>query len=239
MKSFKYVLIFLVSFSFGFLVWSVLNLFLFGYPKFNESVKSDFSIFNINLKRIFSNEKSPSASSASLDYTLKAVYKNKNEGFVILSKNNKNYFVDLNGTINGYKLVNITQTGAVFKKGSKFYTVSFKNLKPATTSYRSEPKVFSIERNELEKYKRDFSKIWKEIGIIKTKEGYLITYVKPKSVFEKIGLKKGDIILEINGIELKSDKDAWRAYNSVDKYDFVNLKIKRKNRIKVLHYEIN
>jgi len=54
-----------------------------------------------------------------------------------------------------------------------------------------------INKKTFEEYKNNLSKIWSNIGIVKTKEGYTITYIKKGGVFDKIGLKKGDILLEV------------------------------------------
>ena len=95
-----------------------------------------------------------------------------------------------------------------------------------------------ISKKIFEFYKKRLSIVWSQIGIIKTDDGYKITYVKRPSIFSAIGLKKGDIILEINGKKLNSDADAWNLYKNIDKFNDIELKIKRNYQTKVLHYEI-
>jgi ABC-2 type transport system permease protein len=55
----------------------------------------------------------------------------------------------------------------------------------------------------------------------------------------QIGLKRGDILLEVNGRILKNDADAWDLYKNADKFDEFEIKIKRNNQIKVLYYEVD
>jgi len=242
MKNYKYLLIFLTFFLFGFLIWSIIDVFLKHSPKLFSGEKNEFEYFSINLNKIFpsnptKNNKLIKSSSSIYKYTLKGLYQDKNSGFVILQKNTKTYFVDLNSAIEGYKLIKIYQNSAVFEKNKQKYILKFKKIKvPKIT--QEDNQINNISKNTFEEYRKNPSKIWKEIGIIKTKKGYIITYVKPKSIFQKLGLKKGDILLEVNSIALKTDADAWRAYNNVTKNNYVSLKIKRNNQIKVLHYEI-
>jgi general secretion pathway protein C len=242
MKNFKNLLIFLTFFLFGFLFWSIAGIYLKHSPKLFNAQKDEFVYFDINLNRIFKThkqQKKVNILNSSLNrYSLKGLYQDKKKGFVILEKNSKTYFVDLNSSIDGFKLIKINQNSAIFEKNSKKFVLTFKKINiPNTIS--EEPKINIVSKKTFEYYKRNPSKIWREIGIIKSQNGYKITYVKPNSIFQKLGLKRGDILLEVNSIELKNDSDAWRAYNSVTKYNFVNLKIQRNNKIKVIHYEIN
>ncbi|WP_457562541.1 PDZ domain-containing protein [Caminibacter pacificus] len=240
MSAIKNILLFVLGFVGALFLWSVVEIFLPHAPKIFVNIKKEFLYFDIDLRRIFSKTK-PQIVTNRYDtlqnFTLKAVYQNDGRGFVVLEKNKKTYFVDLNKSINGYKLVKINQNSAVFEKNSKKYILTFKKIK--TPKIYNVPDVKTIKKETLENYKRNLAKVWKEIGIIKTKNGYLVTYVKPKSIFDKLGLKKGDYILEINDIPLKSDADAWRAYNSIDNFNQIDLTIKRNYQIKVLHYEID
>jgi len=244
MSVFKNFLYFVFGFTLAFFLWSVAMLFLPNIPELFVPVKKEFLYFNINLQRIFSSTNKPSLNTPATlntlkDYTLKAVYQRGKRGFVVLQKGTKTYFVDLNKEINGYRLIKINQTSAVFEKNSKRYILTFKKTKIPAYTTTQEISTETIPKTLLEKYKRNLSKIWKEIGIIKTRNGYLITYIKKGSIFDKLGLKKGDYILEINDIPLKNDSDAWRAYNSIDNFNTIDITIKRNYKIKVLHYEID
>jgi general secretion pathway protein C len=244
MNAIKKLSFYILGIVFAFFIWSVAELFLPHVPPLFVPIQKSYLFFKINLNRIFtpSSNYTPQTQNTlkSLNnYTLKAVFNNSKKGFVILEKNNKTYFVDLNKSIDGYKLIKINQLSAEFIKNGKKYVLTFKKIKTPNYSTMQDNEPKTISKNTLEEYKKNLSKVWKEIGIIKTKNGYLITYIKPNSIFEKMGLKKGDYILEINDIPLRSDEDAWRAYNTIDKFNEVNLKIKRNYNIKVLRYEIN
>ncbi len=63
-------------------------------------------------------------------------------------------------------------------------------------------------------------------------------WVKEKSVFEKLGLIKGDVITAVNGQKLKSVSQVFKLYNNMDKLDSLKLTIMRDNQEKELEYEI-
>jgi len=246
MSVFKNLLILIISFLSAFFIWSIIEMFLPKKPPLVFINDSKLPAININLIPIFFNTSTtktpttPKNIQSLKGVTLKAIYNSKNNAFIIVEKNKKTYFINLNDKFLGYKLIKINPESAIFEKNSKQYKLEFQKPKSINyTSSKDTKEIKTISRNTFNEYKNNFSKIWKEIGIIKTNDGYKITYIKPNSIFQKIGLKKGDIILEVNNIPLKTDADAWRAYNSVEKANEVELLIKRNYNIKVLRYEIN
>jgi len=241
MKAFKSLLFFITGILGAFLVWSVVKIFLPLTPPLIENKSASKNInYNINLSRLFFNsnprQNIPQNIQTLKGVKLKAVFTSKDKNFIIIEKNNKTYFVNLNENFEGYKLIKINPQSAVFKRGEREYKISFEKIK---NFYSPEQNIKTIPKSKIDKYKKNLTRVWKEIGIIKTPEGYKITYIKPNSVFEKLGLKKGDIILEINNMNLKSDADAWKAYNSLQDAKEIELLIKRNYNIKVLRYEID
>jgi general secretion pathway protein C len=246
MSIFKNLLIFIISFLLAFFIWSVVELFLPKTPPLVFIDNSKLHSVNINLIPVFFNTsntkkpENPKNIQSLKGVTLKAIYNSKKNAFIIVEKNKKTYFINLNDKFLGYKLIRINPNSAIFEKNSKQYKLEFQKTKSINyTPIKNTQEIKPISRNTLNTYKNNFSKIWKEIGIVKTNEGYKITYIKPNSIFQKIGLKKGDIILEVNNIPLKTDADAWKAYNLVENANEVELLIKRNYNIKVLRYEIN
>lgn len=113
-----------------------------------------------------------------------------------------------------------------------------KNFKIKSVNAFNEQPI-EVSRKIFEEYKNNLNKIWNDIGIIKTKDGYEITYIKPGSIFDKLGLHIGDKIIEVNGRKLKNDADAWDLYKNADNFNYFEIKIKRHNKIKVLNYEVD
>ena len=245
MQNFKF---FIIPFLLGALFWFVVFLFLPKTPIFFANIDRDYNYYNINLVKLFFNQKQQNTIKKAPTYSLKniklkAIYNNGKNGFIVIEDKKKNIFVDLNKEYNGYKLIKINNSSAIFYKNGKQYKIEFEKSKfqgniNIKNSDNEQPKI-KIKRKTFLEYKKNLFKIWQNIGIIKTKQGYRIVYIKPKSIFEKIGLKRGDILLEVNGRILKNDADAWDLYKNADKFDEFEIKIKRNNQIKVLYYEVD
>jgi len=243
MQRFKLIFLFIFSFALGALIWGIGFVFLEKKPLFFVKADKDYKFFRIDLAPLFFKSKNyflkKDINALNLNsMSLKAVYKDKNGGFIILEDNKKSVFLDLNQTYKGYKLTYIGDNFAIFNKSGKNYKISFKKNKNSVNYKIKTSSLIGVKREIFKKYKNNLSKIWKNIGIVRVKEGYKITYIKKNSIFEKIGLKKGDILLEVNGRKLKNDADAWDIYKNADKINNFEIKIKRKNQIKVLNYEI-
>jgi len=246
MYRFKLMFLFIFAFSLGALIWGIGFIFLEKKPTFFVKVDKEYNFYRINLAPLFFKAKNhlvnKDINALNLNsMILKAIYKNKNYGFIIINERGKTVFLDLNQTYKGYKLIYIGENFAVLNKKGKNYKITFKKNKNSSINYKIE-ETFStpirVRKDIFREYKNNLSKIWKNIGIVKVNSGYLITFVRRGSIFDKIGLKKGDILLEVNGRKLKNDADAWDIYKNADKINNFEIKIKRKNHIKVLDYEV-
>jgi len=242
MQRFNLFFLFLFSFTLGALIWGISFIFLEKTPTFFMKIDNNYNFFRIDLAPLFFKNQiiKTHINALNLNFIkLKAVYKNKNNGFIIIEDKGKTIFLNLYKIYQGYKLIYIGNTFAIFSKNGKKYKISFKNIKENTNVKIIENTSFiNIRKKIFEEYRNNLNKIWNNIGIIKVKEGYKITYIKKGSIFSKIGLKKGDVLLEINGRKLKNDADAWEIYKNADKINYFEIKIKRRNKIKVLNYEL-
>jgi type II secretion system protein C len=248
MQNFKYMLIFLFGFTFAALIWGIGLLFLKKEPVFYIPSKKDYSFYSIHLTNIFFNSgkikhiKTLKAVETLKGVKLKAIYFNGKKGFIIIEVKGKTFFVDLGKSYKGYKLVEIGKNYAVFEKNNKKYKIEMakEHIKNSFSIKNSNTKnKIVVARKTFNEYINNFNKIWQNIGIVKINKGYIITYIKPHSIFEKIGLKKGDILLEVNGRKLKSDADAWDLYKHAKDFDSFEIKILRNNKKKVLYYEMD
>jgi len=246
MQNFKY---FLIPFLLGALFWFGVFFFLPKTPVFYVTVNKDFEFFKIDLSKLFFKKQKiekhivqkPTYSLKNIK--LKAIYNNGKNGFIIIEDKNKTFFVDLNKEYNGYKLIKINNKSAIFTKNGKNYKIEFDETDLKGSLYKETPQSsqqpIKIKKKVFTEYKKNLFKIWQNIGIVKTKEGYKIVFVKPGSIFQKIGLKKGDILIEVNGKKLKNDQDAWALYKNAEKFNEFEIKLKRNNQTKVLYYEVD
>lgn len=181
---------------------------------------------------------------------LKAIYANPSGAFIAVEDAKKVVLISIGEDFKGYKLIEVHADRAIFKKSSKRYELKFKeDKKNDSLISKVEPEIIAddsavfIKRKEIKHYSKNFDAIWKNIKIkeiIKDKrlKGFEVTWVKKKSMFEKLGLIKGDIIVGVNGKTLKSVSQVFKLYNNIEKLDSLRLKIMRNNEEKELEYEI-
>jgi type II secretion system protein C len=251
MQNFRSLFIFLFGLSLGALIWGVGFIFLKKEPIFYVPIKKDYSFFSINLTNVFFNTfKTTSVIKAVhtlRGVKLKAIYYNGRNGFVILEEKGKTAFVDLGKMYKGYKLTYIGKNYVIFEKNHKNYKLEMEkekiknkfSIKSLKNNFKNTNQQMKVSKKVFNEYISNFNKIWQNIGIIKTQKGYMITYIRPHSIFDKIGLRKGDILLEVNGRRLKNDSDAWDLYKHAKEFDRFEVKILRNNKEKVIEYEVD
>jgi len=192
---------------------------------------------------------------------LLGIYKSSDNVVVTVQKGSKTEVLSKDETISGFTLIDATRDEALFEKNGKNYTLKFKKKKRSassksmvstvTTSKKEKPKADIYDDGGIKVVKRDMIKdymkkpkdIWKDIGISEIKKGKEITgfrvrFVRKDSGFEKLGIKRGDIILAINGERLDSYQDAFGVYKNIQTIENLTLTIKRKNQEMELDYEI-
>ena len=198
-------------------------------------------------------------------YNLVALYNASDALVVTVEKNRKTKVLAKGENIDGFILDSAGSNYAIFTKGDKEFKLILKGSKKRLSSSirssnsslaKKEPKNDSegitqsddgtskiVPKNLLSSYTKDIDKIWKNIGISEYKEGraikgFRVNFVKKGSDFEKLGLKKGDILTAINGQELNSYNAAFSFYKEIDSIENLTLSIKRNNQEMELEYEI-
>jgi len=180
------------------------------------------------------------------DIKLKGIYLSKDKNFITIEDKKKIEFVDLNSEYKGYLLILIERDKAIFTRSGKNYELTLNSKKlPEYKEIKSNAESsFSVDKNIVRNFSRNFDEIWKHISIKEVRkngeiEGFKIRYIDYKSIFGKMGLKAGDLIISVNNKRLKSYADAFEIYKKIDKLDGIKITIIRDNEQKDLEYEIN
>lgn len=71
-----------------------------------------------------------------------------------------------------------------------------------------------------------------------TVEGFVLTEIKPRGIFDAIGLEDGDVLTKINGYEIDSPEKAVQVLSSLRGQTDIDLDIVRAGKPKSLHYTI-
>ncbi len=197
---------------------------------------------------------------------LLGIYSSKETLVVTVSKNRKSKVLAKGEDIDGFKLISGGRDFAIFKKSNREFKLSLKGSKIKNPSsikvikekhkknHKKDSKSKKIIKRDdgerviskglLTSYTKDIDKVWRDIGIGEHKkngvlDGFIVNFVKRGSDFEKLGLKRGDILKSINGEELNSYNSAFSFYKEIGNIDSLTLGIVRNNQEMELEYEIN
>lgn len=69
-------------------------------------------------------------------------------------------------------------------------------------------------------------------------DGFRIVSIAPNSFYERIGLRNGDVLQRINGIEIKDPETFMRVFNQLKEESNIALDLVRRNQKETLNYEI-
>ncbi len=245
-------------------ILSVAGAILLPYaPMQNHRVlRGDFGHVNVVLQKIFGldykqikKEVVAVKQPATLikDMILKGVYIDKKSAYAIIKlKKRKDgiKIVSKGENFNGYKVSDIYPKRVFLKKNGKTYILYLEkadlnnpNIKQTPISSKNMPIV--LNSSDVYDYVEHFDRIWKEIKIDDVRKsgklkGFIIRWIKKDSIFTKIGLKKGDIIIKVNDRILKSYKDAFDYYEKLKRREIsvLRLSVIRDNKEREIEYEL-
>jgi general secretion pathway protein C len=197
---------------------------------------------------------------------LLALYNNSSNTVVVtVEKNRKTSVLGKGDTIDGFKLVSAGTDYALFKKSGKEFKLRLentktlgkkieKNFRPAVSRVKekhssSNEKIIEkdgiklVKRNLLTTYTSHPEKIWKDIGITENKRngrlhGFKINYVKRGSDFEKLGLRRGDLLMAINAEKLDNLGAVMSLYKDINNIENLTLTVERNGKSEDIEYEI-
>jgi len=178
----------------------------------------------------------------------------------IIVKNGKSRLVSVGEEMDGFKLEEVYTDRVKLSKNGREYWLGMKKKRGTETieaktgkrgkkpeseiieQVRREGDTFFVPR-ELLSEMHDLKKIFRYISINPLYRenklvGFAVSNVKKGSVFDKMGLKKRDIIEKIDGKPIKSESDAFAYFNKLEQLNSLSLTIKRGKESKELKYEI-
>ena len=194
-------------------------------------------------------------------FILKGIFDSTDKKLIVIKYRGKSYVLAMGEMIEGYKFTKIYPDYVIFTKNGKEYELNLykkghKEIKKAhldtiipnrirkkSKAIEKEGDTTYISRNLFNKYKSNFAEIQKNIGVVPYMEGgklkgFKISFVRKGSDFDKLGVKRGDIILSVNGEPLNNFKVPMRIFNNLDTLTAATITIKRGNEIKELEYEV-
>jgi len=184
---------------------------------------------------------------------LKGLYGTSNGGYVIVSLKlspKSTSIIGVGESFSGFTLKSIRLTGAIFVKDGVEYLLELEKIKKSenfikgVTSSISMGSSIDVSRNDISFYAKNPKEVWKDISFSEVRngssiEGFRVTKINNNSKMATLGLRKGDMIIKANNIELKSYKDILGIYSNIDKLKIIQVVVMRNNQERELVYEIN
>ena len=176
------------------------------------------------------------------------------DGFAVIEEkaNKKQMLYKVGNVVAGAKVVKITRNAVTFLVGDKERVLKMADTSqtPLLTPRPSGPPVSSrggapmvVNRSEVDASLKDMGAMLSQAQIRPyyadgVPDGFMITNIKPGSIYEKIGLTEGDIVQGTNDRRLVTADDMTALYNSMKAGTSLTLKIKRGSQQQNLQYVI-
>jgi general secretion pathway protein C len=117
------------------------------------------------------------------------------------------------------------------------------SVQPDRKSRKIRPQRITLRRAQIESALEDVNQLLTQVNIRPhytdgKPDGLLLTRIRPRSIFLRMGLRNGDIITGVNDAPLQSVDDALKFYESLRSADNVTLQLKRRGRSRTIDYKI-
>ena len=100
-----------------------------------------------------------------------------------------------------------------------------------------------LKRSQMDDAVKDVNQLLQQVRIMPhfqngKPDGLSFTNIKPNSIFAKMGLRNGDVILGVDDQQIETVDDALALYERLKSTEHVRLRIKRQGRHKTIEYDI-
>ncbi|OGI44980.1 MAG: hypothetical protein A2150_01735 [Candidatus Muproteobacteria bacterium RBG_16_64_11] len=100
-------------------------------------------------------------------------------------------------------------------------------------------KQFQVTREEVNKQMRSPDFLSQARLIPNPGGGFLVREIKTGSVYEKLGLRMGDVIRMVNGVPVNNAEDAMKFYQQLAELKDVQLEVMRAGQVEQLQYKLH
>jgi general secretion pathway protein C len=170
-------------------------------------------------------------------------------GYVFIEEHgsNKQKLYRLGDMIGSSKLVKITRNTATLRNGGQDTTIKVKAtiegqlLPDSSDKGGSSSKKMTMSRKTVSDSLAKLDDIMKQAvfrpftnkGV---QEGFTISNIVPGSLYEKMGLREGDIIISVNNKKIQSASNLLQISNMIQSGNNISINIKRNDREETINY---
>ncbi len=236
------LLIFTISFSIAIATNFFLDLKLFKTPDTKVKakkikIKKTTNLIGLNylfpIKKTIPLKKKKIQSVSSLtSLKLKGTITLGNLKIAIIDYRNKTYYLKIGDIIGNYKVKDIKNFYITLEKDNREYKL-YLSLKGSSTSFnrnKLKENKFKVKKDEIKDI--NVSDVLRSISIVPALRGgqligWRIVNIRKDSLFARYGLRKGDIILSVNGIPANKISSMAVLKQELENSEDINLEVKR------------
>lgn len=113
----------------------------------------------------------------------------------------------------------------------------------SSTRRKARPQKITLRRAQIENAVEDINKLLNQVNIRPhyqdgRPDGLMLTRIKPRSIFLRMGLRNGDVITGVNDTPIASVDDVLKFYENLKSADRVNIQLRRRGRERIIDYTI-
>ena len=182
------------------------------------------------------------------DFDLKGtVACNSSFGFIFIEERDthKQKLYRLGDMIGSAKLIKITRNTATLRSGGREITLKVKATlegpllpnSPGSTT----PRSMTLSKKTVNENLSDLKSIMSQAVVRPflnegVQEGLIISNIAPNSLYEKMGLQNGDIIIDVNNKRMQSADNLLQTVNLMQSGSSITLNVKRNGKIETINY---
>jgi general secretion pathway protein C len=174
---------------------------------------------------------------------------NSSYGFIFIEErgNKKQKLYRLGDMIGSSKLVKITRNTATLRSGGRDITVKVKEtvegqLLPDSAAGSAASRNLTLSKQAVNEKLGNLSTLMNRAVIRPfirrgVQEGFIISNIAPGSLYEKMGLQNGDIVVDVNNNKIKGADDLLQVVNLMQSGSSIGLNIKRRGKEETINYK--
>ncbi len=234
------VYVLFISFTFSVIAYTFITTSIkFNFPKINKE-SMDINSFS-KFTSLYPREEEKTNSPPVLINLISTV--TGSVKLALIEVNGNSQIVRIGSQVGDMKVVDIQRNYIILSKNEEKIVVSFDykqeaSSKALSTSTETPSKSLqaTIPRGELERITSDPGLMFRQIRLVPFVEGgrtkgFLFEWVESGSIFDRAGIKQGDVLLSINNQEIKSGEDAFRILQILRNESSIKLSIERGGEI--------
>ncbi len=97
---------------------------------------------------------------------------------------------------------------------------------------------YIIDRREVESAFDNLNNLLREARVIPDKDGFKFVAIKRDSIYSKLGLRRGDILQRVNGVNIETPEKAFQVFQQLKNQSSITIDLIRGGVGKTIEYEI-